>query len=102
MAKKRKTKLKLPTNKSKPWSIGKIFLYIFGLFFLLAWCSGGDENGSGSRSKKSTVYKVYLSSDQIYYNRSYGQVLRHCSYENGEVLPQAPSTQCAAFLLRTK
>ena len=102
MAKKRKTKLKLPTNTSKPWSIGKISLYIFGLLFLIGWCSGGDDNGSRSGSKKSTVIKVYLSSDQVYYNRSYGRVLRHCSYENGEMLPQGPNTQCAAFLIRTK
>ena len=101
MAKKRKTKLKLPTNKSKPWSIGKIFLYIFGLFFLLAWCSGGDDNGSGSGSKKSTMNKVYLSSDPVYYNNKFGQVLRHCNYENGEMLEMAPSVQCPAFLLRT-
>ena len=102
MAKKRKSKLKPPTNTSKPWSVGKIFLYIFGLIFLLAWCSGGDDNGSGSGSKKSTVNKVYLSSDPVYYNTKFGQVLRHCNYENGEMLEMAPSVQCPAFLLRTK
>ena len=102
MAKKRKTKLKLPLNKSKPWSMGKIFLYLFGLFFILAWCSSGDDNGSGSGSKKSTMNKVYLSSDPVYYNTKFGQVLRHCNYENGEMLEMAPSVQCPAFLLRTK
>lgn len=100
MAKKRKTKLKLPLNKSKPWSMGKIFLYLFGLFFILAWCSSGDDNGSGSGSKKSTVNKVYLTGDPVYYNQNFNAVLRHCQYENGEVMPVAPHLQCPNFLIR--
>ena len=102
MVKKKSKKNRLPSNTAKPWSIGKIFLYIFGLIFLLAWCSGGDDNGSGSGSKKSTMNKVYLSSDPVYYNTKFGQVLRHCNYENGEMLEMAPSVQGPAFLLRTK
>ena len=102
MAKKKSKKSKSPSNTAKPWSIGKISLYIFGLLFLIGWCSGGDDNGSGSGSKKSTMNKVYLSSDPVYYNTKFGQVLRHCNYENGEMLEMAPSVQCPAFLLRTK
>lgn len=102
MTKKKSKKSKSPSNTAKPWSIGKISFYFLGLLFLIGWCSGGDDNGSRSGSKKSTVIKVYLSSDQVYYNRSYGRVLRHCSYENGEMLPQAPNSQCVAYLLRTK
>ena len=98
MAKKRKTKLKLPLNTSKPWSMGKIFLYLFGFFFLLAWCTGGDDNGSGS--KKSTIKKVYLVSQPVYYNPTYNAVIRHCKYENGEELPVAVQLDCPAFLLR--
>ena len=41
--------------------------------------------------------KVYLSSDPVYYNNKFGQVLRHCNYENGEMLEMAPSVQCPAF-----
>ena len=102
MAKKKSKKSKSPSNTAKPWSIGKISLYFLGLLFLIGWCSGGDDNGSGSGSKKSTVNKVYLSSDPVYYNTKFGQVLRHCNYENGEMLEMAPSVQCPAFLLRTK
>jgi len=43
----------------------KNFFVHFGLIFLLAWCSSGDDNGSGSGSKKSTMNKVYLSSDPV-------------------------------------
>ena len=100
MAKKKSKKNKVPFNTAKPWSIGKIFLYIFGLIFLLAWCSGVDDNGSGSGSKKSTVNKVYLIGDPVYYNRNLNAVVRHCQYENGEELPVAPHLQCPAFLLR--
>tara|TARA_Y100000816_G_scaffold241887_1_gene188871 strand:+ start:268 stop:564 length:297 start_codon:yes stop_codon:yes gene_type:complete len=98
MPKKRKTKLKLPLNTGKPWSIGKILLYFFGLLLLLAWCTGGDDNGSGS--KKSTVNKVYLTGDPVYYNRNFNAVLRHCQYENGEVMPVAAQLQCPQFLMR--
>ena len=98
MPKKRKTKLKLPINTSKPWSIGKIAAYLLGFFLLLAWCTGGDDNGSGS--KKSTVKKVYLISQPVYYNRAYNAVIRHCRYENGEELPVAVQLDCPDFLLR--
>ena len=100
MAKKKSKKNKVPFNTAKPWSIGKIFLYISGLIFLLAWCSGGDDNGSVSGSKKSTVNKVYLTGEPVYYNRNFNAVLRHCRYENGEELPVAAHLQCPQFLLR--
>ncbi len=100
MPKKRKTKLKLPLNTGKPWSIGKIAAYLLGFFLLLAWCSGGDDNGGGSGSKKSTVNKVYLIGDPVYYNRNFNAVLRHCQYENGEELPVAQHLQCPQFLIR--
>ena len=102
MAKKKSKKSKSPSNTAKPWSIGKIAFYFLGFFLFLAWCSGGDDNGSGSGSKKSTVNRVYLSSDPVYYNTEFGQVLRHCNYENGEDMPVAPHLQCPAFLLRSK
>ncbi len=102
MAKEKIKKNKLPFNTNKPWSPGKIAFYFLGFFLLLAWCSGGDDNGSGSGSKKSTAIKVYLSSDPVYYSTKHGQVLRHCNYENGEDMPVAPHLQCPAFLLRSK
>ena len=102
MPKKKSKKNRLPSNTAKPWSPSKIAAYLLGFFLLLAWCTGGDDNGSGSGSKKSTMNKVYLSSDPVYYNTKFGQVLRHCNYENGEMLEMAPSVQCPAFLLRTK
>ena len=100
MAKKRKTKLKLPINNSKPWSPGKIAAYLLGFFLLLAWCTGGDDNRSGSGSKKSTVNKVYLLYEPVYYNNRLNAVLRHCQYENGEELPIAPHLPCPKFLNR--
>ena len=100
MPKKRKTKLKLPLNTGKPWSIGKIAAYLLGFFLLLAWCTGGDDNKSGSGSKKSTVNKVYLVGDPVYYMPKYGAVVRNCQYENGEELPVAPHLQCPQFLMR--
>ena len=35
MPKKRKTKLKLPLNTGKPWSIGKILLYFLDFYYYL-------------------------------------------------------------------
>ena len=75
-----------------------IAIVIFVILYIIGSCS--SDNRSGSGSKKSTVNEIYLSNDSVYYNTKFGRVLRHCNYENGEMLEMTPNVQCPAYLRR--
>jgi len=97
MPKKRKFSKKNNPTSQKGGCLS-IAIVIFVILYIIGSCS--SDNGSGSGSKKSTVNEVYLSNDQVYYNTKFGRVLRHCNYENGEMLEMTPNVQCPAYLNR--